>query len=317
MIAQPKIKLTVILFSDIVDFTSMSSESQSSSIKYLKEHRQDIDDLLPQYNGKLLKNLGDGLLVSFDSCRDSVLLAIELQRMDKPFKLRISIHQGDIFHDDGDAFGDGVNIASRLNEFSPIGGIVLSKNVSDNVVNEKDIKTFSIGDYYLKGKKRPIRLFTISNNEINVNQKIIRKNIFSTNTKKILRTTKGISTLVTDFPTLAYFVFSRVLMIFGGVVYYLFYYFIISNLIKLLGLETLIYNFISQYSLIESTSITYIIGFIGFIRGYTQGGIDVDENNLDVTFKINDSILVKKTNGIYGYKFLLFGRNVDKNSSSN
>ena len=211
MIAQPKIKLTVILFSDIVDFTTMSSESQSSSIKYLKEHRKDIDDLLPQYKGKLLKNLGDGLLVSFDSCRDSVLLAIELQRMNKPFKLRISIHQGDIFHEDGDVFGDGVNIASRLNEFSPIGGIVLSKNVSDNVINEKDIKTYSIGEYYLKGKKKPIRLFTISNKEINVNQKITRKNRYSTNTKTFSRTDKGIATLVTDFPTLTYFIFSRIL----------------------------------------------------------------------------------------------------------
>ena len=313
MTTKPQTKLTVVLFSDIVDFTSLASESQSSSIELLKEHKRDINDLLQKYNGKLLKNLGDGLLMSFNSCRDAVLLAIELQKMGKPYKLRISIHQGDILHEDGDIFGDGVNIASRLNKFSPIGGIVLSKNVSDNVGNEKDINSHSIGEYYLKGKKKPFRLFTISNNEINVNQKIIRKNIFSYNTKTISRTGKGlVAILVTDFPTILYVIISRILMIGSGMIYYLFYYFIISFLIKLFGLEPLIHDFFSKYALIQSVTINSIIGFIGFVRGYTKSGIDVDENNLDISYKFNDSILVKKYNGIYGFKFLFFGRNMDQ-----
>ncbi len=311
---QSQTRLTVILFSDIVNFTSLASESQSSSFQVIKEHKKNVNELAPQYNGNLLKNLGDGLLISFESCRDSVLFAIELQKKEKPYKLRISIHQGDVIHDDEDIFGDGVNIASRLNEFSPVKGIVLSKNVSDNVSNEKDIAIFSIGEYYLKGKMKPLKLFTISNNEINVNQKINRKNLFSNNTKTITRNDKGISTLVTDMPTLSYFILSRVCKIGSGILYYSLYYFCVSFLVNLVGFENLISDLFSKYFLIESTNVKALIGFIGLVRGYTKAGIDIDENNLDITYKINESIFFKNSNGIYGYKFLFFGKNMGKTS---
>ena len=229
MIAQPKIKLTVILFSDIVDFTSMSSESQSSSIKYLKEHRQDIDDLLPQYNGKLLKNLGDGLLVSFDSCRDSVLLAIELQRMDKPFKLRISIHQGDVISEESDVYGDGVNIASRINSYSPEEGIVLSKSVADDVNNEKDISILNIGEFYLKGQNSPFTLYVIYNKGINNKQKIVIRNSWGKTTKnyrgnRSIRQHSNVSIL--------YYVSWIVLKVLGGFYHYLLYFYIYTFIFK-------------------------------------------------------------------------------------
>ena len=307
MESQNSTKLAVVVFSDIVDFTKLSSESQSEAVALVKQHEKDVSDLIPKHNGQLLKNLGDGLLLKFDSSRNSVLFAIELQKMKKSYELRISIHQGDMFVEGNDIFGDGVNIASRLNQFSPKGGIVLSKNVYDDINSEKDISACSIGDYYIKGKRDLFSLYTISNSGINVNQKIIRKNPWAKSNKTILRDSNGrVRYRVTSMPSLLFFSCYAFFKLISGFIHYHIYYFLFGFLFTWLSYDISIINFFKEYFSISFNSIGPLFGFIGFIRGITLGGCAIDFHTMDVKLKINRSTFITINEAEYSIMILIW-----------
>jgi len=147
-------KLKAIVFTDIVDFTKLSAEDEQHALNLIDKQREIVKPIVEKHNGEWLKEIGDGLLFSFDSSLDAVNCSIEIQQSLKDiedFKIRIGIHQGDIFIKDGDVFGDDVNIASRVEGFSPEGGISISDKIYRDIQGVKKIKTSFIGHKRLKG----------------------------------------------------------------------------------------------------------------------------------------------------------------------
>ena len=136
-------KLKAIVFTDIANFTQFSAENEQHALELIDKQRDIVKPLVEKHKGEWLKEIGDGLLFSFDSSLDAVQCSIEIQQSLKDiedFKIRIGIHQGDIFIKDGDAFGDDVNIASRVESFAPIGGVAISDKINSDISGVKDIK---------------------------------------------------------------------------------------------------------------------------------------------------------------------------------
>src|SRR5439155_25902440 len=133
--------------------------------------RELIDPTLAEYKGRIVKTTGDGLLVEFASVVDAVRCAVEVQRVmaernasvspDNRIEFRIGIHQGDIIAEDGDIFGDGVNIAARLETLADPGGICVSARVQEDAAGRLDLAFEDIGEPELKNIARPVRVFRV------------------------------------------------------------------------------------------------------------------------------------------------------------
>ena len=110
-------KLAAIMFTDISGYTALMGNNEVLAMEFLRLNRSIQKPLIEEFGGIWLKEMGDGVLARFDSALNAVNCAIEIQRAckeDPELKLRIGIHQGEILLEEGDVFGDGVNIASRL-----------------------------------------------------------------------------------------------------------------------------------------------------------------------------------------------------------
>ena len=139
-------------------------------LNFLNKNRQLQKPLIEQYGGKWIKELGDGVLASFSTVTDAVNCACSIIKgceQVEGLKLRIGIHQAEVVFENNDVFGDGVNIASRLQSLAPIGGICISETVRNNVANRKEIKTSFIKEETLKHVKEPVRIYevVIENNQ--------------------------------------------------------------------------------------------------------------------------------------------------------
>ena len=162
-------KLKAIVFTDIVDFTKLSSSDEHYALTIIDKQRELLKPIVKRYNGEWLKEIGDGLLLSFDSSLDAVNCSIQMQQALKKiddFKIRIGIHQGDIFIKDGDVFGDDVNIASRIESYAPKGGIAISDKINMDISGVKDIKTSFIGHRRLKGVLQETKVSCITSNNL-------------------------------------------------------------------------------------------------------------------------------------------------------
>ena len=162
-------KLKAIVFTDIVNFTKLSAEDEQHALNIIDKQREIVKPIVEKHNGEWLKEIGDGLLFSFDSSLDAVNCSIEIQQSLKnieDFKIRIGIHQGDIFIKDGDVFGDDVNIASRVESFAPEGGIAISDKVSKDIAGVKEIKTSFVGYKKLKGVEQETQIKAIISHDI-------------------------------------------------------------------------------------------------------------------------------------------------------
>ena len=162
-------KLKAIVFTDIVGFTKISAEDEQHALDIIDKQRELLKPIVLEHKGEWLKEIGDGLLFSFDSSLDAVRCSIEIQGVLKDsddFKLRIGIHQGDIFIKDGDVYGDDVNIASRVEGFSPEGGISISDKVYRDISSVKDIETGFIGYKELKGVEQETQVRCITSHNL-------------------------------------------------------------------------------------------------------------------------------------------------------
>ena len=157
-------QLAAIMFTDIVGYTALMGEDEQKAFELLKKNRQLQRPLIEQNNGRWIKELGDGVLASFNTVSDAVNTAIKIQEacnLSKEFLLRIGIHHGEVVFEDDDIFGDAVNIASRLQALAPIGAIWISESVHNNVSNKKDIQTKFVRTEILKNVKEPMRIYEI------------------------------------------------------------------------------------------------------------------------------------------------------------
>jgi len=157
-------QLSAIMFSDIVGYTTMMATDEATALRALEVSGRIHRDRIVRNGGRLLKELGDGVLAMFDSVSSAVATAREIQSSAKAeglFQLRIGIHLGEVTVSAGDVFGDGVNIAARIEAFAEPGTIVASETVYNNVKNKDGVVCVDLGPRELKGVEEPIRLYAI------------------------------------------------------------------------------------------------------------------------------------------------------------
>ncbi len=110
-------QLAAVMFTDIVGYTALMGDDEQKAFTYLARNRDLQKPVIEQFNGRLIKELGDGVMATFNTVSDAVAAAIKIQNDCKSlhlFQLRIGIHQGEVVFEGGDVFGDTVNIASRI-----------------------------------------------------------------------------------------------------------------------------------------------------------------------------------------------------------
>ena len=157
-------QLAAIMFTDIVGYTALMGNDEQKAFHFLKKNREFQKPIIELFNGRWIKELGDGVMTTFSTVSDAVNAAIKIQEAcnaANEFQLRIGIHLGEVVFENDDVFGDGVNIASRLQAISKPGCIYISESVHNNVSNKKDILTKFIKQETLKNVKEPIRIYEI------------------------------------------------------------------------------------------------------------------------------------------------------------
>ena len=157
-------QLAAIMFTDIVGYTALMGKDEQRAFEILKKNRQIQRPLIEHHNGKLLKEMGDGILASFHTVSDAVYCALEIQNRTKKegdFQLRIGIHLGEVVFEKNDVFGDGVNIASRIQSIAPEGETVVSESVYRNIANKKGLQVEFLREEMLKNVDTPIKIYRV------------------------------------------------------------------------------------------------------------------------------------------------------------
>jgi TolB-like protein/class 3 adenylate cyclase len=173
-VSAPRVErhLTAILAADVAGYSLLMGADEEGTHRQLKVHRANlIDPKIAEHRGRIVKTTGDGLLAEFSSAVDAVRCAVDIQLgmasanlnipNTKRIQLRIGIHVGDIISEDGDIFGDGVNVAARLEGLADPGGICVSARVHEDVEGRLDIAFKDGGQQQLKNIARPVRVFRI------------------------------------------------------------------------------------------------------------------------------------------------------------
>ncbi len=161
-------KLAAIMFTDIAGYSSLMSSDEKKAMAILKKNRDIHKAAIDKHHGQYIKEIGDGTLSIFQSSVDAINCALEIQKAcceDQDFKIRIGIHTGDVIFEENDVFGDGVNIASRIEASGEPGGIYFSEKVYDDIRNQTNLKVKYLGEKNLKNIDHPVRIFTLLNNE--------------------------------------------------------------------------------------------------------------------------------------------------------
>src|SRR5436190_11991136 len=166
-------RLSAILAADVVGYSRLMGANEVGTLTSLKTHRAElIDPTIAEHQGRIVKLTGDGMLIEFPSVVNAVECATEIQRdmpvrnagvaEERRIEFRIGINLGDVIVDDNDIFGDGVNVAARLEMLAEPGGICVSAAVRDQLGDRlEDIAFEDLGDQSVKNISRPIRVFRV------------------------------------------------------------------------------------------------------------------------------------------------------------
>ena len=166
-------RLSAILAADVVGYSRLMGDNEAGTLEALKTVRSDfVDGRITQHQGRIVKLTGDGMLVEFPSVVNAVRCAAEIQRAmrernvdlpeDRRIEFRIGVNLGDVIVEGDDIFGDGVNVAARLESIAEPGGITVSHSVRDHVGNRLDLVFEDMGEQSLKNIARPIRVYSLS-----------------------------------------------------------------------------------------------------------------------------------------------------------
>lgn len=176
-------QLAAIMFSDIVGYTALMGRDEEKGLELLKRNREIQKPLIEKYHGVWIKEMGDGVLAKFDSAYDALKCAMEIQQTAcRTLKglLRIGLHLGEIIIENDDIFGDGVNIASRIESITIPGGIFISEPFRKALRSKSDVLTNYLGEVSLKNVDDPVGIFYV-----------IGENIVAPGRKKINAIRKG------------------------------------------------------------------------------------------------------------------------------
>jgi TolB-like protein/class 3 adenylate cyclase len=158
-------QLAAIVFTDIVGYTRLMGSDESKALEILQLNRQIQKPLIDKYNGRFIKELGDGTMASFAKASDAVRCAIEIQKATKDIpdlNLRIGNHLGEVVFENDDVFGDAVNIAARIESAGRSEAIFVSHAVNSVVHAQGDIETRFIEQMHLKNVNRPIDIYEVA-----------------------------------------------------------------------------------------------------------------------------------------------------------
>src|SRR5215510_8977648 len=170
-------RLAAILAGDIAGYSRLMSVDEEGTLHDLKAYRKElVDSKITEHRGRIVKTTGDGILVEFVSVVDAVRCAVDIQRgmtdrntnvpIDKRIQFRIGINVGDIIIDGGDIFGDGVNVAARLETLADPGGIMVSSVVHDQVRDKLSFGFEDMGEQIVKNIPRPVNVHRVHLTEV-------------------------------------------------------------------------------------------------------------------------------------------------------
>ncbi|MFC1841036.1 adenylate/guanylate cyclase domain-containing protein, partial [Thermodesulfobacteriota bacterium] len=192
-----KRKLTAILSADVVGYSRLMGEDEESTVRSLNKYKELIFNLVGKNNGRVIDSPGDNVLAEFASVVDAVRCGVQAQEdlkghndelpPDKKMEFRIGIHTGDVIHDGDRIYGDGVNVAARIESLADSGGICISRTAYDQVKDKVNIDYDYLGEYEVKNIKEPVRVYKvlmgaktpdkIAEDKKNVRGKSIKRNI--------------------------------------------------------------------------------------------------------------------------------------------
>ncbi|MDH3666499.1 MAG: tetratricopeptide repeat protein [Paracoccaceae bacterium] len=157
-------RLSAILAADVVGYSALMAENEAGTMAALRAHRAEVfDPETERHGGRIVKLMGDGALVEFPSVVDAVECALAVQsalaEQGGPIKLRIGINLGDVILEGDDIYGDGVNVAARLEGLAAPGGICVSSVVHESIGNRVEAEFTNAGAHEVKGMPRPIRVW--------------------------------------------------------------------------------------------------------------------------------------------------------------
>src|SRR6266852_5548815 len=165
-------RLAAIFAGDVASYSRLMGADEEGTLRQLKAHRKElIDPKVTEHRGRIVKTTGDGMLVEFVSVVDAVRYAVDVQRgmaernadvpAEKRIEFRIGINLGDIIIDGGDIFGDGVNVAARLEGIAEPGNICISDDAYRHVRDKVDVPFEDAGEQSLKNIARPVRAYRV------------------------------------------------------------------------------------------------------------------------------------------------------------
>jgi adenylate cyclase len=166
-------RLAAILAGDVAGYSRLMGIDDEGTLRQLQAHRKELIDIkIAEHCGRIVKTTGDGMLVEFVSVVDAVRYAVDIQRgmvernadvaPDRRIEFRIGINVGDIISDENDIYGDGVNVAARLQALAKPGGIVVSRNVYDQLRDKLSFGFEDMGEQTVRNITRPIRVYSVS-----------------------------------------------------------------------------------------------------------------------------------------------------------
>ena len=165
-------RLTAILAADVAGYSRLMGVDEEGTHDRLQAHlRELVNPKIAEHRGRIVKNTGDGLLAEFASVVDAVRCAVEVQRAmgdrnaetpeDKRITFRVGINLGDVIAEGGDIFGDGVNVAARLEALAEPGGICISRTVRDHIRDKLSCPFDDMGEQTFKNIARPVRVYAL------------------------------------------------------------------------------------------------------------------------------------------------------------
>ncbi len=172
-------KLTVIFSADVVGYSGLMERDEAGTLERLQANRKSLfDPRVAAHDGRIFKLMGDGVLIEFPSAASAVMCALEIQEAmagaeaarpeGQRLRYRIGINLGDVMIEGDDIYGDGVNVAARLQALAPIGGIALSRNVCDQVAGKVEAEFEDLGPHTVKNIERPVHVFAVTSRQMSM-----------------------------------------------------------------------------------------------------------------------------------------------------
>ena len=195
-----------IMFTDIVGYTALMGRDEDAAFDMLARNHALHEALIEKHHGILIKEVGDGTLASFPLASNAVRCAIDIQKEAKAqdIPLKIGIHEGEMVFAGTDVLGDGVNIASRLQEDAKEGCINISAAVYSNIKNKVDIQTTKIGEKFFKNVDEPVKVYEVHCEKEAVQEALPEK----TQNKRLYYAISGILVLIVAV-VLIWFIYPR------------------------------------------------------------------------------------------------------------